>query len=580
MSVSVRDMNVLVGPNNSGKSTVLSAFRALEGALRRARVRNPERLTSVSNTPMGYVIPPSFLPIALENIHSDLLDTHSKVHFKLSNGNSLTMEFPSDGGCFLVPATAGREIRTATDFRAAFPVRIAAIPPLGPVESAEEVLRRDTVQSALTTHRAARHFRNYWYHFPDGFDGFADRLAETWPGMTIQRPELSLQKSPATLQMFCTESRSTREIYWSGVGFQVWCQILTHLSSADDATMLLVDEPEVYLHPDVQRQLLAILRRSGQSVVMATHSSEIMEEADPDEIVVVDKSKRIAKRVRDVEGVQRAMDAVGSIHNVSLARLARNGRLLFTEDESDYRRIRRFAGIVGSTSVESGMSVSQADSGGFASWTRIRDFAWGLGSAVGAPLRVGAIFDRDFFPPELIYHVESQLRGVMAFVWVLRRKEIENYLIMQAPLQRALERAIRDRSRQSPSDTIASIPDIRALLDEISVPMKTDLMSQYVARRWEWMQRSSGGQDQATCARTTLEWFESKWAVLETRLEVVSGKSVLREFRARVQAQCRVSISDAQIFQAFRRVDVPEEIIDLVNALDEFRRAAPVAQEA
>ena len=40
-SVSLHPMNVLVGPNNSGKSTILSAFRVLEQALRTANPSLP-----------------------------------------------------------------------------------------------------------------------------------------------------------------------------------------------------------------------------------------------------------------------------------------------------------------------------------------------------------------------------------------------------------------------------------------------------------------------------------------------------------------------------------------------------------
>jgi predicted ATPase len=39
-SLSLDRFNVLVGPNNSGKSTILSAFRILAEALRRARARS------------------------------------------------------------------------------------------------------------------------------------------------------------------------------------------------------------------------------------------------------------------------------------------------------------------------------------------------------------------------------------------------------------------------------------------------------------------------------------------------------------------------------------------------------------
>ncbi|HDR9136331.1 TPA: AAA family ATPase [Burkholderia vietnamiensis] len=43
-SLSLDDVNVLTGPNNSGKSTIVGAFRALAVAMRVARARNPERV--------------------------------------------------------------------------------------------------------------------------------------------------------------------------------------------------------------------------------------------------------------------------------------------------------------------------------------------------------------------------------------------------------------------------------------------------------------------------------------------------------------------------------------------------------
>ncbi|MEZ0305228.1 MAG: AAA family ATPase [Hyphomicrobiaceae bacterium] len=75
--------------------------------------------------------------------------------------------------------------------------------------------------------------------------------------MAIKAPELD--HSTGELTMFCLEERMTREIYWVGFGFQIWCQLLTHLSRAAENALVVVDEPEVYLHPDVQRQLLAHL---------------------------------------------------------------------------------------------------------------------------------------------------------------------------------------------------------------------------------------------------------------------------------------------------------------------------------
>ena len=66
--------------------------------------------------------------------------------------------------------------------------------------------------------------------------------------MDIQRPEI--EDMTGELTMFCLEDRMTRELYWAGFGFQIWCQILTHLSRVDDSGLVVIDEPEVYLHPE------------------------------------------------------------------------------------------------------------------------------------------------------------------------------------------------------------------------------------------------------------------------------------------------------------------------------------------
>ena len=155
------------------------------------------------------------------------------------------------------------------------------------------------------------------------------------------------------LSLFCLEDRITRELYWAGFGFQVWCQLLTHLVRADTSTVVVADEPEIYLHPDVQRQLLGILRDLNTDVLVATHSSEIMAEADPSEILLINKRRRKAERLTDVSGVQRAMTAVGSIQNITLTArvLSRNRRVVFVEGDDDFRLLRRFASTTGDLAI-------------------------------------------------------------------------------------------------------------------------------------------------------------------------------------------------------------------------------------
>ena len=110
-SISLDRINILVGPNNSGKSTIIGALRALASGLRIARTQSPHRIEIGAHHKTAYRIPESSLPISLENVHTDYDSTESKVTFNLSNRNKLHLVFPSDGGCYLIPENQGRSVK-------------------------------------------------------------------------------------------------------------------------------------------------------------------------------------------------------------------------------------------------------------------------------------------------------------------------------------------------------------------------------------------------------------------------------------------------------------------------------------
>lgn len=561
-------MNVLVGPNNSGKSTVLGALRALRVAMKRATRFNAEPLCGPKGQVFGWSIPEASLPISLENVHTDYEDAESEVDFRFSNGNHLTLHFPRDGGCFLFTVTTGCEVRTTSRFKAAFPVEIATVPVLGPVEHEEPLVKQETVQRELDSHRASRHFRNYWHFFPDGFDRFAELVRTTWPGMAVLPPEKPDLLS-RTLHMFCREDRVDRELYWAGFGFQVWCQMLTHVSRAASCDLLIVDEPEIYLHPEVQRRLLGILREAGPDVLLATHSSEIMSEADPSEIMLIDKTKRAAQRLHDIASVQNALDAVGSVQNITLTQLARNRRVLFVEDDHDFDIIRRYAQVYGLKELAVALGVTPVRSEGFASWQRISAMSWGIERTLGCPLLIGVVYDRDFFPQGQLDDVREKLTAAhVSLVHFHMRKEIENYLLEPVPLQRALESAVRERTRNGapPPDSTVSIREILTCAEEET---KTMVISQLAARRADYLKGS--GVDPATVTQEVLEEIGGKWANPDARRQLIPGKEVLRAVRKAVQEKFKVNLTDFRILNAFHRDEIPPDMVELLNAIECFR---------
>ena len=566
-SVSLQSTNILVGPNNCGKSTIISAFRILEVGLKKAKNRSAERVPLPDgNTGFGHRIPEQQISVSLENVATNYNEDDSKIEFRLTNKNKLYLFFPNDGGCILHWSTIGRDVTTPSKFRDAFPLNLQIITVLGPLEHEETYVNEDTVRNALNTHRASRHFRNYWNYFEEGWSNFSSMISSTWPGMVITKPELDIPNRKLT--MFVSEERIDREIYWAGLGFQIWCQLLTHLSRANSASLVVIDEPEIYLHPDVQRQLLNILRNLTADILIATHSVEIMGEADPYEILLVDKNNNSAKRLKDIKGVQFAIESLGSTQNVTLTQLARTKKIVFVEGMNDYKTIRRFAKNLGYEELASGNQLTAFDSGGFSSWEKIKSFAWGVKNTIDASMKLFAIYDRDYFCQDEIDAISSQLQSELTFAHIHTRKEIENYLLNIDVLERVIKKQIKSKNERSEL-SIVQTTNIAEYLEVLSHNLKISAQSQYIAKRLDYNKNKH--LDSSTISQKAIEEFESIWTDLNTRMHIVPGKNVLRSLRDKVQSDYGVNLTDVQIIDNFTTDEIPEDLKQLIVNLDNFR---------
>lgn len=558
-------MNVLVGPNNCGKSTIIGAFRLLSVAIRRARSRRPEPVRSLDDLALGWELPLGQLPISTENLRTDYVDGDSFIRFRFANGNLLMLAFPADGGAKLIPASRLRSISSPAIFKQEFPASIACIPILGPIEHREELVRRETVERYLLTHRASRHFRNYWHHFPEGFERFAEMVRQTWPGMSINAPRIENQ-DPVEVFMFAEEDRMARELYWCGFGFQTWCQLLTHLSRNAGASLVVVDEPEVYLHADVQRQLTTILRDLGPPILMATHSTEILAEAEVSDIVYIDKRKSGGQRFRKVEDVQSVFKSLGSVHNITLVRAVRTRRILYVEGSDDLAIFQEFGGTLGLRKLKSGAFFTAVESGGHGSWKEIAGVARRMADATGFGYAVGAIYDRDYRCQDEIQEISGRLSGDLSYSAILGQKEVENYLLVPD----ALDRLVAKRSREGVLRPLAG-PAGRSsaeLLMQITDPMRSDLLAKYLDHEREYFRRK--GNLAGSNAPSVIAWFDSTWADLSGRLRIVPGKTVLAAFRAGVQSGVGVSFSDRELAREISVAEIPDEIVASLTRLEKF----------
>jgi predicted ATPase len=300
-SIELNKFNILVGQNNAGKSTIIGSLKILAEGIRKAKTKKPISILTPGNyNVFGYEIDLNQVPVGTENVFHNYNDEEpARIQFLLNDNSSFHVFFPRLGVCHMYHESNQYSIKSSNDFKKYISLEIGFVPVLGPVDHKERLFQEAAARSALLSYNASRNFRNIWYHYSEDFDVFKDLIQRTWPGMDIEPPEVNTSPDGVYLDVFCPENRIPREIFWAGFGFQVWCQMLTYIVKNKHASLFLIDEPDIYLHSDLQRQLLGILKNLGPDIIIATHSTEIISEAEINDIILVHKNNLRAIRIQD-----------------------------------------------------------------------------------------------------------------------------------------------------------------------------------------------------------------------------------------------------------------------------------------
>ncbi|MFM7921743.1 MAG: AAA family ATPase, partial [Planctomycetaceae bacterium] len=70
----------------------------------------------------------------------------------------------------------------------------------------------------------------------------------------------------------------------------MWLQLVWFLSRVPEHATVVLDEPDVYVHPRQQCSLMEILRRRSAQTILATHSPTIISQSTPDELLRVHRA--------------------------------------------------------------------------------------------------------------------------------------------------------------------------------------------------------------------------------------------------------------------------------------------------
>lgn len=160
---SFRDFNIsfgdgayLVGPNNAGKSTILTALRTADVLLRYAQQRNPSLHRVHDNRHyVAYPISLPDFPALLESVRYDFRGEEASFQLNWSSGARLTAVWPQligeddEGPFFYLEKEPGLQVRNVTAARSTF-AGLGIIPILVPVEHSEQLLNDGYVKSNIS----------------------------------------------------------------------------------------------------------------------------------------------------------------------------------------------------------------------------------------------------------------------------------------------------------------------------------------------------------------------------------------------------------------------------------------------
>lgn len=565
-SIRAQQGNILVGPNNSGKSSILDAFRLLDAAIRYTGQRRPSLVSSEKGVFDGYEIPESAFPFHLTNVVTNYGDIEASIEFDHENGATAHLCLSNDRSVRFFIDNNGKRFATSRQFRDAFPIQLVVVPTLSPLESEEILVQQETVRRNRATRLAARNFRNIWYlEDREVFENFKRRVERAWSGVRLQPPEL-VHSAPPRIEMYFEENRVTREVQWAGFGFQVWLQIHTHLIRGGKDSILVLDEPDVYLHPDLQHRLYKDVKEIYGQYFLATHAIEIINVAETSEILMIEPSLKSARRIKRDSEYDSMLNYLGSAENADFAKIARIQKVLFVEGQ-DAKIIRRFANRLGLKNLSSEQKAPIFQLGGFSQWRRAESTVWAFKSLLGIEISMKCIFDRDFRSSlEMKKFTDDMKKGGLDCV-VLQRKEIENYLLSP----KAIAKAISFRLRRADKDPSVVSPEaISGMIDDISLDMKNYLSANITSNVLRFAREQGSKEDDSTVITRAIDEFEKLWSTFDGRRALIPGKEALKKIFDRVQKEYYVSITPAMVQEQMLPEDLGDELTKLLNQMDNF----------
>lgn len=553
--ISFHNTAIVVGQNNAGKSTVIEALRILSA------VAQKFKHTNYFSAPLSLRLPAVTKGLKV-NIDYLKIDLRSVVNqYKESEGviaeitayfdqNTVINVYLSSDVFFATVTSDGKQVHSKADALKVSDIQLYIMPQIGLIREDEQILAADTVRNHMSTRLASRHFRNQLWLERTHFDEFKEIAQTTWPGLRITNLEYIPDDNKIELLIY--DANFAAEIGLMGSGLQMWLQMVWFISRCPVSCTVVLDEPDVYMHPDLQRKILKIVQRKFDQTIIATHSVEIISAVESNQIVTVDKASRKMCYADSFRAVQNLVNDLGSDYNLSLVRLGGARKCVFVEGK-DLKLLSKFHEILYPTSNESLDQLPVVELGG---WSR---FDEALGTArlfheeTGGEIKTFCILDRDYHSQVEVDKLMQKAKESHLQLHVWERKELENYILSPQSIFK-----LTDQPQEKYSQFCEE------LFHELEV-----FYEQTLGGFLDQIDHEFNRQNPSTNLKLATLELDKRWTTLEDRLSVSNGKDIISLVNSWIRQRYKKSSSRAKLLKALVSEDISGEIKSVISMLIE-----------
>ena len=560
-TIPLRDITIAVGKNNAGKSTMIEGLRLLSLAIKSGSKQNYKDLPSIfqQRNKKSKKLKLDSLKIDLRTVsHFYKEDIISKIIGYFNDKNKIEIYISDDVAYACYYDKWGRNIKSANKFLASTFSRVEILPQIGLIKKEERQLAGSTIVNGRDTYLSSRHFRNEILDEKTKditvYEEFCQLAEQTWQGLKVKEliaPSRGFTgDSTPPIQLMIEADRFTSEIGYMGSGLQMWLQIIWFICKSANSETVILDEPDVYMHPDLQRSLVKIVKNRFKQVIIASHSVEILSEVNPENVLMIDKSKQTMKFSSDIISVQNTLENLGSSQNITLLRIANTKKCIFVENSSDLKILNKIYEKYYPENNDSLLTLPFVELKGASNLPQAFGLSKLLASETKGNIQVNCILDRDYFPQDWLDKKSSEAKDAGLNLKFWNKKEIENYLIMPKVLHSISN--MKDENKFNEC--------LNKKIDEYFKDKVADLLASKLKdlnRSWDISRLNS----EARRIR------DESWNTLDAKLAIIGGKEALKMIRDWFQKEFQTSCSIDDIIKNSRREDFDTEILEVIKSL-------------